>query len=619
MKKNAIGMIIAGLLLSGALVAQEYLREFQEGQTQFRAGKLLVAKENLEKSLLLYPDYLPALKLLAETYIRLDRYDDAMIRLKRVLLVNPDETEVKLSLADVYAWKGEHDRALGLYRDVAEEHAGDIAAKMGIAKVLRWEQHFDEAMEQYLEVLALAPGNLDALRGLAKTYAFLDDYAKALETIDQAIAVAPRDFELFRDKGEILAWQNSFSAAEANYKKALALNPRDAETHMDLGNLYAWNRKYEEAVASYSQAAHLDDRNPNHLISLAKAYIAWDKSGPAELALEKALKMEPQNTQALGLLQELRQKPEIDWTKLIKKFIKPVYMQLVLVIIAFYFWRRKHLFRHRSRLELFFFGYMLPLLIMGAFAGFSFAFWTDLLEPGSDLVVEILEIVVFTLLGLAVVSLLLRLRSSPRPGENVLFIGAHPDDIELGCGGTVARMREEGKGIFVLVLSTGEKGGAGAEQRKKEAEAAAYYLHVNGIRVCDFPDTQFGLHLNAMVAEIEAIVKKEKIRTIFTHTANDIHQDHRAVHEASRIAARGNISLFCYEDVSTDQQFVPNFFVDIGEFMEIKLAAVRFHKSQLGKSYMGPTGIIGRAAHRGLQADVKSAEAFLALKIVSNG
>jgi LmbE family N-acetylglucosaminyl deacetylase len=120
-----------------------------------------------------------------------------------------------------------------------------------------------------------------------------------------------------------------------------------------------------------------------------------------------------------------------------------------------------------------------------------------------------------------------------------------------------------------------------------------------------------------MVAEIEAIVKKEQIRTIFTHTANDIHQDHRAVHEASLIAARGNISLFCYEDVSTDQQFVPNLFIDIGEFMELKLAAVRFHKSQLGKSYMNPTGIIGRAAHRGLQADVKCAEAFLAMKIVN--
>jgi LmbE family N-acetylglucosaminyl deacetylase len=289
------------------------------------------------------------------------------------------------------------------------------------------------------------------------------------------------------------------------------------------------------------------------------------------------------------------------------------------VIIAFYFWRRKYLFRHRTRLELIFFGYLLPLLIMGTFVGFSFVFWTDVLEPGSDLVIEILEIIVFTLLGLAVISLLLRLRSSPRPGENVLFIGAHPDDIELGCGGTMARMREEGKGIFALVLSTGEKGGAGAEQRKKEAEAAAYYLHVNGIRVCDFSDTQLSQHLNEMVAEIEAIVRKEKIRTIFTHTANDIHQDHRAVHEASRIAARGNISLFCYEDVSTDQQFVPNFFVGIGEFMEIKLAAVRFHKSQLGKSYMNPTGIIGRAAHRGLQADVKSAEAFMALKIVSNG
>ena len=167
-----------------------------------------------------------------------------------------------------------------------------------------------------------------------------------------------------------------------------------------------------------------------------------------------------------------------------------------------------------------------------------------------------------------------------------------------------------------MILSLGEKGGAVLEKRRKEAQASAAYLNLDGIWLFDFPDTKLQENINQIIHEIDSVVRKFRITTILTHSPNGIHQDHRAVFEAGRVAARGDVSLLCYEDVRTDQGFAPNFFIDITEFIDVKLRLVKFHKSQREKPYMDLESLKGRAAHRGLQAGVKYAEAFYSYKIV---
>jgi len=81
------------------------------------------------------------------------------------------------------------------------------------------------------------------------------------------------------------------------------------------------------------------------------------------------------------------------------------------------------------------------------------------------------------------------------------------------------------------------------------------------------------------------------------------------------VAAR-NISVLCYEDVSTPREFVPNYFVDVTGYIEDKMKLITFHKTQENKTYMDPEVIKGRAAHRGLHGGVQYAEAYRIHKLL---
>ena len=103
---------------------------------------------------------------------------------------------------------------------------------------------------------------------------------------------------------------------------------------------------------------------------------------------------------------------------------------------------------------------------------------------------------------------------------------------------------------------------------------------------------------------------------VLTHTDVDVHGDHRAVFAATREAARAVRTVLCYEDVSTTDQFSPNFYVDITLYLDDHLKACAIHRTQGHRTYMDPQVIQGRAAHRGMQAGVHFAMAFRMMNMV---
>ena len=72
---------------------------------------------------------------------------------------------------------------------------------------------------------------------------------------------------------------------------------------------------------------------------------------------------------------------------------------------------------------------------------------------------------------------------------NILAIGAHPDDIEFGCGGTLLKYSEQGHKVYMLVLSKGDKGGD-SEVRQKEQESSARILKIEKLFFSDYVDTE---------------------------------------------------------------------------------------------------------------------------------
>jgi len=193
--------------------------------------------------------------------------------------------------------------------------------------------------------------------------------------------------------------------------------------------------------------------------------------------------------------------------------------------------------------------------------------------------------------------------------RRILFIGAHPDDLELACGGTIASLIDRGHAVRALVMSDGRQGG-NAQVRTLEARNGANFLGVLDVEVHSFADTRLSEHSCELISVIENAVSDFKPDIIITHSGNDQHQDHQAVHEAVLRGARRAPSILCFESPSATRQFNPSVYIDITPYIHIKVAAVQVHHDQAGKPYMNETIVRSIAAFRGVQARCEFAEAF---------
>lgn len=197
----------------------------------------------------------------------------------------------------------------------------------------------------------------------------------------------------------------------------------------------------------------------------------------------------------------------------------------------------------------------------------------------------------------------------------ILAIGPHPDDIELGCFGTVARFSDEGSEIYFLILTKGE-GGVLEGDRLEEAYRSAKLVKAN-LFFEDLPDRYLSDGLET-ISIIEKYVEKLKPDVVFMPTGNDTHQDHRAAFNAGLVGCRLVKELYAYETPSTSRNFFPNYFVDITKYIEIKLKAVKIHSSQGGKGYMADRAIKGLAEYRAFDIllNDKFVEGFEVIKVV---
>lgn len=201
--------------------------------------------------------------------------------------------------------------------------------------------------------------------------------------------------------------------------------------------------------------------------------------------------------------------------------------------------------------------------------------------------------------------------------RTILAVGAHPDDLELAAGGTIAKLVDAGHNVHAVVMCRGRVGGD-EEARLREAHAGAAFLGVTDVLVHDFPDTRLSSAEREMVDAVESAIKEHQPDMIMTHSFNDQHQDHHAVHLAVMRAARSHHSILCFESPSVTRRFDPCVFVDIADYIDVKVEAVLTHRNQGGKPYMTPERVRGMAAFRGNQAKVGMAEGFEAVRLLGS-
>jgi len=190
--------------------------------------------------------------------------------------------------------------------------------------------------------------------------------------------------------------------------------------------------------------------------------------------------------------------------------------------------------------------------------------------------------------------------------EIVLAVGAHPDDVEIGVGGTLAAHQAAGDEITILTLTRGSRGGD-ADLRQHEALSSAELLGAR-LFLKDLIDTEVPIG-GPTVRLIEEVVNEIGPTIVYTHTSHDRHQDHRAVHDATMVATRNVETIACYQSPSSTIDFRPTRFVSIDGFMDRKLDLLACFGSQADRrTYLAPEFVTTTARYWSRFGDGDSVE-----------
>jgi len=161
--------------------------------------------------------------------------------------------------------------------------------------------------------------------------------------------------------------------------------------------------------------------------------------------------------------------------------------------------------------------------------------------------------------------------------HTVLAVGAHPDDVEIGVAGTLLRHVAAGDRVIHLMMTDGEVGGH-QNARVEEAERAAESIGMTLIRA-HLPDA-FVSDARETVQVVERAVSEYAPSVVYVHSPRDGHHDHRASYHATASASRGVSTLYGYQSPSSTTDFRPNRFIDIGEYIDAKIAVIKIYRSQ---------------------------------------
>ena len=211
----------------------------------------------------------------------------------------------------------------------------------------------------------------------------------------------------------------------------------------------------------------------------------------------------------------------------------------------------------------------------------------------------------------------------------VVVVAPHNDDEILGVGGTMAKLAGQGHEVIVCEVTAGDLKDEQVQLQKKEAitshELIGVKTHFMNLPVVGLREMKMS-ELNAIFLKTMRLLKPD---IVFLPHKGDIHIDHRMTIEAAMVALRpvafpDLTALYAYETLSEsewnipslDNAFVPTAFSDITNEMDIKIAAMKCHSSQLCE-YPHPRSleaIKALAMHRGSSICKKYAEAFMVIR-----
>lgn len=220
--------------------------------------------------------------------------------------------------------------------------------------------------------------------------------------------------------------------------------------------------------------------------------------------------------------------------------------------------------------------------------------------------------------------------------KNIIVVSAHPDDEVLGVGGTILKHKNNGDNIYWLIItSIFEKQGftkKRIDSRQKEIKNVSQKLGIKKTLLLDYPTMELSSSsLITMIPEVSNFFLETKPEVVYCINRSDAHSDHRITFDAVMACTKSFRYPFIkqvlmYECISetefapnlTEKVFLPNYFVDISEFLNEKLEIMKIYESELGDHPFPRSlkNIEALATFRGASVGVKYAEAFQLIKYI---
>lgn len=202
--------------------------------------------------------------------------------------------------------------------------------------------------------------------------------------------------------------------------------------------------------------------------------------------------------------------------------------------------------------------------------------------------------------------------------EVALALGAHPDDIELGCGGTIAKARQTGIRVHSVVLSRCEDEAPPNRKGLRSDEFLQSAKLLGAIpEVFEIPNRAFPEHRREIMTLLEDLQERLKPDLVFIPFLEDPHQDHSTAGHAAVRTFRRRETILQYEILRYgSHSFTPSLFVDISETLQDKVRALKVYKTQLRtRAYFDEESFRSLARTRGAQSGYEYAEGFIIHKM----
>lgn len=203
-------------------------------------------------------------------------------------------------------------------------------------------------------------------------------------------------------------------------------------------------------------------------------------------------------------------------------------------------------------------------------------------------------------------------------GKKVLFLGAHPDDIEIGCGALIARMA--GKTHLLCVTLSDNKKNPELQHVADEHRRSMAVLGLKDKQVIvgTFETRNFARDRQEILEYLYQLNREHQPDLVFAHSPADIHQDHGVVTQEALRAFRG-ISVLGFDVLRSSYGFFPHFLVEVSqEDAEKKIAALQEYTTYADKYYFDPDIIRSTLVRHGALAERPFAEGFDILRIVAD-